>query len=156
MKSKLSFECAKYGKRLFMQPEAVLVIWGGLVNLIWEFGHSSLYTDGAGSLWYILWSRTHCTVGDIMILTFAFYGVSIIFRSRYWWKKRGGLPKILFVLFGFSYTVWSEWYNINIAQTWQYTSSMPTILGFGLSPLFQWVLGPLVVLWKFNSIDEAR
>lgn len=142
---------ANFLERVKRSPEITLVTVGGGLNLIWEFAHSSLYTDGDRDAWYIVWTRIHCTVGDVMILLFTFYGVSAVYRSRYWWKSERVTPGVLFIMAGLSYTVWSEWYNINVAQTWEYTTSMPTVFGFGLSPLLQWVVGPLVVLWRLKS-----
>lgn len=127
-------------------PEVQLSVWGGLLNAGWEFGHSSLYTDHVRGLSYVVWSRLHCTGGDVMILVITFWVVSLLARSRTWATAATLWPKVLFVIGGLTYTVFSEWFNTTIRETWTYTESMPQVFGFGLSPLLQWVVVPPVVL----------
>lgn len=137
-------------------PETTLIGVGGLLNLGWEFAHSSLYTDGTGDAWYIIWTRIHCTVGDIMILLSVFYMVSLIYRSRYWWVGNQVIPIVLFVMLGFGYTVWSEWYNTQVAKTWEYAANMPTSFGIGVSPLLQWLVIPPLTLLRLKRIDKKQ
>lgn len=132
--------------RLLQIPEAKLAVWGGLLNVLWEFGHSSLYTDHVRGLWYVVWTRQHCTGGDVMILVITFCVVSLLARSRSWVTEGSNWPRVLFVVGGFSYTVFSEWLNTTVRETWAYTDAMPQILGFGLSPLLQWIVVPPVVM----------
>lgn len=142
--------------KLRRAPEFTIVMVGGVLNLFWEFAHSSLYTDGSHDRWYIVWTRFHCTVGDVMILLSVFYLTSLVFRSRYWWKTSSKLASILFVLLGFGYTVWSEWYNTKIAKTWEYSDAMPTVLEIGVSPLLQWALLPPIVLFQLKQNLQRR
>lgn len=127
-------------------PEVQLGVWGGLLNAIWEFAHSSLYTDHVRGLSYVVWSRLHCTGGDLMILVVTFWVVSLMARSRAWATAERLWPKLLFVVGGLAYTVFSEWFNTTIRETWTYTESMPQVFGFGLSPLLQWAVVPPIVL----------
>jgi len=55
----------------------------------------------------------------------------------------------LAVLFGVSYTVFSEWLNIEVRQAWAYRDAMPVVpvLGAGLSPVLQWIIVPLAGFW---------
>ena len=48
------------------------------------------------------------------------------------------------ILLGLGYTVFSEWLNVRIRQTWSYTEAMPLLppLGTGLAPFLQWVIVP--------------
>ena len=127
-------------------PEGLLVIWGMGLNGVWEFLHSPLYADHTRGLAYILWTRLHCTVGDLLILLFAFWTTSLLFRTRYWISKGSGLAVVVFVSLGLAYTAWSEWFNTSIRLTWSYSPTMPTVFGIGLSPLLQWVIIPLILL----------
>ena len=52
---------------------------------------------------------------------------------------------LLFLSIGFGYTVLSEWYNTNVSKAWEYTSSMPTLFGIGVTPLLQWLILPPIV-----------
>mgnify|MGYP003628292918 CR=1 FL=1 len=133
--------------RAWRIPEVQFAVWGGLLNAIWEFAHSSLYTDHVRGLWYVVWTRLHCTGGDVMILVITFWVVSLLARSRRWATAERLWPKVLFVIGGFSYTLFSEWFNTAVRETWTYTESMPQLFGFGLSPLLQWTVVPPVVMW---------
>lgn len=132
--------------RLLRIPEVKLAVWGGLLNAFWEFGHSSLYTDHVRGLWYVVWTRLHCTGGDVMILVITFWIVSLLARSRMWVTDDALWPRVLLVIGGLGYTVFSEWLNTTVRETWAYTDAMPQLFGFGLTPLLQWIIIPPVVL----------
>lgn len=52
---------------------------------------------------------------------------------------------MLTIVFGVLYTIFSEWLNVVIRQTWAYAELMPVVpvIGTGLSPLLQWIAIPL-------------
>jgi hypothetical protein len=52
------------------------------------------------------------------------------------WPIFGGRMALAAVLLGLGYTVFSEWLNARIRQSWSYTEAMPVIppLGTGLPP----------------------
>jgi hypothetical protein len=131
-------------------PEIKLIGWGFLLNGIWEFLQSPLYADHDRGTIYILWSRLHCTAGDILILLGAYWITSVMFRTRSWPADRGFPARVVFVGCGFFYTAWSEWFNTRMAGAWTYAPSMPLVFGVGASPLVQWLLvpGALVFLLK--------
>jgi len=133
--------------KLSKAPEVTLLGWGGVLNGVWEFLHSPLYTDHARGAWYIIWTRLHCTVGDLMILLAAFWVTCLVFRTRYWIRQPRASAALLFLGIGLCYTVYSEWYNTTVSKTWQYTPLMPVVFGIGLSPLLQWLLIPPISLW---------
>jgi hypothetical protein len=54
------------------------------------------------------------------------------------------------VIVAVGYTVYSEYMNTVVRQSWAYTEWMPRLpwLGTGLAPLAQWfVIPPLALLW---------
>lgn len=128
-------------------PVVTLLCWGGVLNGVWEFLHSPLYTDHSRGAWYIIWTRLHCTVGDLMILLAAFWLTCLVFRTRYWLRQPRLLAAVLFAGIGLGYTVYSEWHNTTVSKTWEYSPLMPVIFGIGLSPLLQWVVIPPAVMW---------
>ncbi len=128
-------------------PEIPLVIWGGLLNGAWEFLHSPFYADHKLGAWHIVWTRLHCTIGDLMILLASFWMTSLIFRTRQWVRKPQRLPAAVFQTLGLSYTTYSEWYNTSVARAWQYAPAMPTVWGIGIYPLLQWLVIPPLVLY---------
>ena len=127
-------------------PELWVVLLGLPLNAAWEFAQSPLYADWDREWTYLLWTRLHCTIGDILILMGAFWLTSLVFRTRQWvGAKRGA--ELLFVLLALGYTVWSEWYNVSVRASWGYTPAMPAIVGIGLAPMLQWLLLPPLTLW---------
>jgi len=127
-------------------PEIPLLFWGGLLNGVWEFLHSPLYTDHTRGLWYVIWTRLHCTVGDLMILLASFWISSLLSRTRFWMHTPKPLAVGVFFAIGLSYTTFSEWHNTTVARTWQYADAMPTVFGIGLSPILQWVVVPIILI----------
>lgn len=55
---------------------------------------------------------------------------------------------VLTIGFGAPYTVFSEWLNVVVRQTWVYSDLMPIVpvIGTDLSPLLQWVVVRMLVL----------
>ena len=131
-------------------PEIRMIGWGFLLNGIWEFLQSPLYADHDRGTIYILWSRLHCTAGDILILLGAYWITSLMFRTRSWPTDKSYPAFLVFIGCGFIYTAWSEWFNTQMAVTWAYAPSMPLVFGIGASPLTQWLLvpGALVFILK--------
>ena len=121
------------------------------LNAVWEFLQSPLYADHGRELGYLLRTRLHCAGGDTLILLFAFGVTSLIFRSRQWLRDGRRRPTVLFVALGFAYTVWSEWFNTQVALSWQYAESMPRVFGIGLTPLAQWLAIPFLLALIFRK-----
>ena len=50
------------------------------------------------------------------------------------------------ILLGIGYTVFSEWLNTQVRQSWSYTEAMPLLppFGTGLTPFLQWVIVPAI------------
>lgn len=142
--------------RIWSVPEARLVFWGLLVNAVWELLQSPLFADHGRGLVYIVWTRLHCTGGDLLILLAAFWGTSILFRERFWWARPRWAAVVLFVLLGLVYTAWSEWYNTQVRHAWEYAAAMPLVFGLGLFPLLQWLLLPPVILGLVRRSRPAQ
>ena len=90
----------------------------------------------------------HCTLGDLLIraaaLTFA-----LVVTGRPWPADRPARRRlvILTALAGVGYTIFSEWLNVELRQTWAYTATMPQLpfVGTGLT-LLQWLLLPGIAI----------
>lgn len=142
--------CARTSRR---SPELILSGWGVLFNGAWEAIQTPLYAD-AGLPWRsLVWSRAHCTGGDVLILLMAHAITALAFRDRHWAQHRRTGPVIVFIVTGITYTAWSEWFNTTVTLSWAYAESMPTIFGIGLAPLLQWLLVPaaLVMLMRRSA-----
>ncbi len=122
-----------------------------IAHLAWETLQLPLYTIWSSAAWWeIAFAVIHCTVGDIMIASSALTAVILVGRFWSWprsdWKQVAGLT----IIFGLSYTAYSEWFNVYIRHAWAYSASMPIVriggVALGLSPLLQWLIVPIVAL----------
>jgi hypothetical protein len=120
--------------------------------LVWEFGQLPLYT-----VWYegtrgkILVAAIHCTGADLLIGASALLLSLVIVADHKWPHTRYRLVTVWAIAAGLSYTAFSEWFNIIVRKSWQYSQLMPVIdlFGFelGLTPLAQWLLVPMLAFW---------
>lgn len=114
-------------------------------NLAWELAQLGFYDlSAAGTT--IAYAVVHCTVGDGMIMAVAYLIAVGVTRSRAWpyTKPWAGMTVMLVSTIG--YTVFSEWRNVYLKQTWAYAESMPLFAGIGVAPLLQWLVVPVAVL----------
>lgn len=121
----------------------LIVLAGG--NLAWEALHMPLYSLWeTGTYRQMVVYGLHCLAGDLLIGMSALVMALLIFGNRGW--PVGGYMRVATwaLAFGFGYTVWSEWYNVQIVGSWAYSEWMPVIPGFGVgvSPLLQWIVVP--------------
>lgn len=122
-----------------------------MANLFWEFAHMKFYTLWReGTISEIVLAAVHCTGGDALIATASLVLVLLVFGknwplsvSKYW------AVAILVIFVGVSYTIFSEWFNIVVRQSWEYSDLMPVIpvLNVGLTPLLQWIMIPAAGFW---------
>jgi hypothetical protein len=121
-----------------------------LANLVWEFAHMPLYTLWeTGTASEITFAALHCTGGDILI-ALASVMLALFLAGQASWPGSGNRRVIaITVILGLSYTLFSEWLNIEIRQSWAYREAMPVIplVDAGLSPVLQWIIVPLAAFW---------
>ena len=120
-------------------------------NLLWETLHLPFHRIWrAGSLGENAFAVVHCTFGDLLIALSALTLALVVTGDRAWPAARFRHVAALAVAFGLGYTAFSEWLNIIVRAAWAYSDLMPvvSVLGpdFGLSPLLQWIVVPLVAL----------
>lgn len=128
-------------------------------NLAWESAHLPLYTLWTvGEVGDLVFAVVHCTVGDLMIafatLCIALLLVGNIFCPNLRFNRVLGLTMGL----GIAYTLFSEWLNVSIRQSWAYSDLMPVFptIGTGVSPVAQWIFLPLfgLLLARRNFFDQ--
>jgi len=113
-------------------------------HFVWEAAQLPLYT-----LWHtgtpreILSALLHCTGGDILITAVTLAAAAALARL-FCWRPFGWRMVCTAIALGATYTIFSEWMNVEIRRTWSYTAAMPVLplLGTGLTPLLQWVVVP--------------
>ncbi len=116
-------------------------------SLIWEFAHMPLYTVWqSGSVKQIIAYGLHCTGGDILIALSALTGAVVLFGRKDWLPQRSTIVFVAMLLFGLGYTIYSEWLNTVVRQSWEYSIWMPVLppFGTGLTPVLQWIVIPVV------------
>lgn len=131
-------------------------------NALWEVAQIPLYTlwkDGTAG--EIIFALVHCTAGDLIIAG-ATVGLALIVNRSWTWPAEGRWPvAATAIVLALSYTIFSEWLNVDVRATWTYTSTMPRLplLGTGLSPLAQWIIVPLAGFWwtyRRYDVDDGR
>jgi len=119
-------------------------------HLAWELLQLPLYTifwtEPPG---YIAYATAHCTAGDMLTALFTFFFAIVVMNRTKRLTERTYIRVALLTIFlGFAYTLFSEWLNVSIRESWTYTSAMPRlpVLGTGLAPLLQWLVIPTLAL----------
>lgn len=131
-------------------PETRLFALGFPLHLAWEGAQLPLYTLWREAEWsHILYSLTHCTLGDMLILLACYEAIALLNRNRYWLDGAILWNGLAFTILGVGYTIYSEIANVYLEKTWAYTETMPIVPGIeiGLTPLLQWLLIQPFLLW---------
>lgn len=151
-------------------PAVVKTAWlGGLrrylgcvaaANLAWETAQLPLYaiwTEGTPQ--EIAFAVAHCTAGDLLIALSSLIAGLVIAGDKSWPAKRFWAVAGVAVAVGVAYTIFSEWLNLVVRESWAYSDLMPIvpILGTGLSPLAQWTIIPLAgLVWARQITRSAK
>ena len=130
-----------------------------IANLFWETAHLPLYTIWTdGTLRENVFAVLHCTGGDVLIALSA-WAFAVLLAGRPCWPIEGTWRvAVLTVMAGFAYTLFSEWLNTAVRQSWTYSPWMPVLpgLGTGLSPALQWLVIPSLALWAAGRDIRRR
>ncbi|GGJ42165.1 hypothetical protein GCM10011320_57190 [Neoroseomonas lacus] len=115
------------------------------MSLTWEIAQLPLYTLWVeGTPGEIAFAVLHCTGGDATIAAAALAVAILLTRSWYWPIQGWRRVTMVATVMGLGYTVFSEWMNVDLRQSWTYTAAMPRLppWGTGLAPFLQWLLLP--------------
>ena len=128
-------------------------------HLAWEILQLPLYTiwEEASPL-EIAWAVVHCTAGDVAIAAAAL-GLALVAFGRFGWPaERFGAVAAVAIVAGIAYTIYSEWLNTVVRQSWAYAAAMPVLppFGTGLSPLLQWIAVPVFVFWAIRPSSRSE
>jgi len=131
-----------------------------IANLVWETAQLPLYTSWrTGSIGALAFAVLHCTAGDILIALAALTLALALVGRETWPKDTYAQVTAIATVIGVGYTIYSEWLNTVVRQSWGYMAAMPTLplVGTGLSPLAQWlILPPLGLWWSRRSALQNR
>lgn len=136
--------------RVWNAPELPVAYFSFVLHFVWEFVQVPTYT-GMAELphWEAIKLCMSATFGDVGFALTAFWLASLAARSRDWILRPTRFPTAIFVVVGIFLTVGFEYYYTNISLRWTYSDLMPLVppFGTGLSPLLQWLIVPLLVVW---------
>ncbi len=128
-------------------------------NLAWEIAHLPLYTIWAeGTPGEIAFAVVHCTGGDLLI-SLASLSLALLLAGEAGWPARGfSRVMALTLVFGVGYTIFSEWLNIVVRKSWEYSELMPVVpvIDAGLSPVAQWLVIPAAGLVLARHAAQKR
>lgn len=135
------------------------LLFAAIAHLIWEFAHLPLYTIWlTGMPGELAFAAVHCTGGDILITLNTIRLSLCVFGGADWPRHRVGRVLARAVAFGVAYTIFSEWLNIEVRESWPYRDLMPVIplIDAGLSQILQWVFIPVVGYFWATGIRPWR
>ena len=120
-----------------------------VLNATWEWVQSPFFIDMPSDLNTIIWYRIHCTLGDSIILLIGYILMSFYYRNFSWIHNLNIKHHAIFVVMGTIYTLFSEYLNVYVNNSWSYSDYMPLLpfVNIGLVPLFQWIILPPVVIF---------
>lgn len=143
---------------------AALLVYLGLIfagNLLWEIFQLPLYTIwSTGSAGELAFAVGHCILGDLLIATSALVLALLTFGDVRWpaasfWKVAAAT-----LVLGVGYTVFSEWLNVVVRESWAYSEAMPIIKLFGIhigvAPLLQWMVIPGAAFKIMRGLTQRR
>ena len=131
-------------------PELTVALFSLLLHFVWEMLQVPLFSGVAEmSHWDGVRFCLSATVGDVGIALGAFWTTALVAGSRQWLLRPSAYDVTVFILAGLIATVALEYYHTNISLRWSYSELMPLVppLGTGLSPLLQWIVVPMLVVW---------
>jgi hypothetical protein len=127
-------------------------------NLVWEFAQMPLYTLWeTGTRAEIVFAAVHCSAGDGLIAAVSLLLALVLPGGRGWPRRRYLAVATAAIIYGLTYTMFSEWLNVEARQSWAYRDAMPRLplLGTGVTPLLQWLALPaLAFWWARRAIDQ--
>lgn len=132
--------------------------FSSVLHLGWETAHLPLYTLWLAPLNERAFALLHCTGGDLLIAA-STSALAVLLAGHDWPRRYAARRRVAFLatMLGVGYTVFSEWLNVEVRQSWAYAPSMPLLppLGTGLTPVLQWlVLTPVALMLATRPLRE--
>ncbi|MBI2107087.1 hypothetical protein HYT57_03815 [Candidatus Woesearchaeota archaeon] len=126
------------------KPLIYIFVIGFILNLIWEYLHYPLYKDLSGipsnlHLWLAAFFDAFFILTIILL-------ISLKNSNFSWTKKPKTIDYILAIIIPLIIAIMIEIINLDLGR-WEYSFSMPTIFGLGLSPLIQLPLITIISLF---------
>lgn len=142
-------------------PEFNVALFTLLLNYPWEFLQVPLFEQMPRvPHWEAVKACSQAALGDAVIALLAFWVVALMRRSRAWIARPNLTSTLVCVASGVVITTLIERLALSglWVERWAYSPLMPVVPGLevGLSPLMQWLILPLLVLWLVGRQLAAR
>jgi hypothetical protein len=143
-------------REILKNPIPNFIFFSYVLNATWEWSQTPFFINAAEELDTIIWYRIHCTLGDTLILMAGFAVISIYRRGLRWAYNPKAKDYLVLVLFGGLYTFFSEYLNVYVRHSWEYSRYMPLlpVIPVGIIPLLQWIILPPVIM--FITMRQIR
>ena len=116
-----------------------------LLNYLWELAQAPLYVGMERYNTAVFWHCFVASLGDgIMTLIIATTG-RVILRRWDWFEQPGASGYLVMLATGLVLAVFVEAVALQLLGRWQYTVTMPTVLGIGVVPIAQMLLLPPLI-----------
>lgn len=91
---------------------------------------------------------------DVAISGLAYLAASLSVRSLRWMGQPSPLPLAVYIAAGLAVTIAVERWALATGR-WRYAPDMPVLAGIGASPLLQWLIVPLLVLFAARGVRTS-
>ncbi len=130
-------------------PELNVAIFAFLLNFLWEVQQMPFFELSDLSCWERTRNCTLATFSDVLIALTGFWTVAFFSKSRYWFRQPKWWQLSIFILVSLVITIVFEKLATGVLNKWEYADIMPRlpVLGTGLTPILQWIILPLIIVW---------
>ncbi len=124
-----------------------IIFFSFFLNLLWENLQASLYA-GYRSFAQHFWLCFRATIGDIVIILFLYFLMSLCRKDMYWIRKIQALDVVVLLVVGLVLGVANELLALEFGRWW-YTAAMPLLPWYhvGLWPVLQLLVLPLLTFY---------
>ena len=134
---------------------AYIAVFSYLFNFVWESFHSVyLYNLPDFSLKEFISLINHVSSVDALMITGIYFIISLLFRDFIWIENLNFRKISTFIGVCLIFALWVEYRGVFLLKKWSYSHLMPTIFGFGLSPLIQLFTTGIIAILFINKLTK--
>ena len=129
----------------FLKKAAQIFITSATLNLVWEVAHSLLY-ETALAIPVQQYSPMILSMSakDGLWITLFYAASALLFKNINILKNRGQL--VAFIIMALLFSFFDEKISLSMGR-WEYAAAMPTLLGVGVTPLFQLAITGILAIF---------
>lgn len=117
-------------------------------NFIWESLHAVfLYEDHDFNAKKYVRMVGYVSGIDGLLIAGIYFLIATAGRDLFWLREMNGRQKSAVVIVGIMIAVVIEYRKVFVLKIWEYNQFMPTLFGFGVSPLLQLGITGMLAFW---------